>query len=134
MPLLTFLVAPNPVLALTHVRVPKEPDPVSFMAIDREAIILVAPAFPQELAGSVASSPSVARHVACYLPDGILRGQVEVPVGLRLSDHLRDAGEFLVVRHGMFTPYGETLQSLAARGLQGVVLRRRHAVGVAETS
>lgn len=134
-PLLDFLANPNPVIALTHVRLPKEPDPVPFLAVDRDALIVVAPAFAQELLETAGRfGRTVARDVACFLPGGILRARLEVPLNLRLSDHLRQAGEFLVLQHGMFTPYGETLQSPESRGLQAIVLRRSHAVGIAEWS
>jgi hypothetical protein len=135
LPLIDFLATSSTVIALTQVRVPKEPEPVPFMALDQSAFTLVAPSLAQELVERPGRfGPTSARDVACFLADGILRGRFEVPLNLRVSDHLRQAGDFLVIRHGMLTNYGETLRSPSARALDVVIVRRSRAVGMAEWS
>ena len=133
--LLEFLATPTPIIPLTQVRVPRELEIVPFMALHREAMTLVAPVLAQELVDRPSRPGQTAtRDVACFLPRGILRGSLEVPLNLRLSDHLRELGEFLVLRHGMLTDYGETLRSPSARALHVVLVRRSRAVGMAEWS
>jgi hypothetical protein len=110
--LLDFFTLSSQLVTATRVRVPQEPDPLGFMALRRDSITLIAPTVAGPLLAVAGShGPTTTRDVAFLLDDGVLRGQVEVTANLRLSDHLRQHGPYIVLRHGMLAPYGGTLQS-----------------------
>lgn len=132
-PLVEFLAQSGPSFTLTNVRVPKEPDPVRFLALRRGAVTLVAPSVPSELVEPIHRDGSThGRQITCFLQDGIVRGTVEVPTDLRLSDHLRREADFLVLRRSMLTSYGETLHSAATRTLSAAIINLARVAGVSE--
>jgi hypothetical protein len=117
-------------LKLTGVTVPGEPDRLRFLALRRDAVMVVAPALPEE--EEPASEFTAAREVACLLPSGVLRGTLRVFVGLRLSDHLQLQGHVVRLRHCLLAPYGATANSAGARSLPTAIVNLDHAVGIAE--
>jgi len=129
--LIEFLALNPQLLKLTAVRIPGEVDPIPFVALRREAVILVAPALPKEHVQDVSPGPTWAREIACLLPIGSLRGTITVPEGLRLSDHLQQQGQLLLMRHCLLAPYGATLNAPDARSLPAAVVDLRHVAGVA---
>jgi hypothetical protein len=130
-----FLALTGPSLKLTRVRVPSESDPLSFVALRRENISVIAPPLGGPMVDpTTAYGPTKTRQIACLLGDRIFRGTVEVPTGLRLSDFLRLTGPFLTVRRGMMTPYGATLQSPEAKTLEVALVNLDHVAGVSETA
>ena len=122
----------GPSLKLTNVRIPRDPEPHGFLALRRDSISLVVPVMGAHIMSGTAYGPTRRREVACLLSDSMLRGVVEIPAGLRLSDFLRLDSPFLVVRQGMLAPYGGTLQSSEARALDLALVNREHIVGVSE--
>jgi hypothetical protein len=128
-----FLALAGRSIKLTTVRVPGEHEPLSFLALRRESISLIAPPMGGPIVGT-AYGPTKPREIACLLGDSILRGTVEVPAALRLSDFLRLEGPFLTVRHGMLAPYGGTLQSPRAKTLELALVNLDHVAGVSETA
>ena len=127
-----YLALSGPSIKLTRVRIPREPEPQQFVALRRDSISLVAPLMGGPVVTSVAYGPTKRREIACLLPDRILRGSVEMPAALRLSDFLRLEGPFLAVRDGLLTPYGATLDSPEAKTLELTLVNRDHIVGVSE--
>jgi hypothetical protein len=119
-------------LRLTHVRVPCEPEPLSFLALRREGVSVIAPSTGGPIVSPRRPGPTSPRQIACLLGDGMLRGTVEVPTGLRLSDFLRLEGPFLAVRHGLLAPYGETLHSPGAKALDVALVNLDHVAGVSD--
>ena len=117
-------------LKLTGVTIPEEPDRLRFLALRRDAVIVVAPALAEE--EEPASEFTVAREVACLLPAGILRGTLRVFSGMRLSDHLQQQGHLVTLRHCLLAPYGATANSAGARSLPAAVVNLDHALGIAE--
>ena len=117
-------------LKLTGVTIPEEPDRLRFLALRRDAVIVVAPALAEE--EEPASEFTVAREVACLLPAGILRGTLRVFSGMRLSDHLQQQGHLVTLRHCLLAPYGATANSARARSLPAAVVNLDHALGIAE--
>jgi hypothetical protein len=128
-----FLALSGPSVKLTRVRVPGEADPVSFLALRRAGIAVIAPPMGEPLAGTVPFGPTRTREIACFLPDSTLRGRVEVPTSLRLSDYLRQEGPLLTLRHCMLAPYGATLQSPGAKALDVALVDLDHVAAVSET-
>jgi hypothetical protein len=120
-------------IKLTRVRIPREPEAQPFLALRRDSISVVAPVMGGPVLSNVAYGPTKNREVACLLPDSVLRGIMEVPAALRLSDFLRMEGPFLAVRHGLLSAYGATLKSPDAKSLELALINRDHIVGVSET-
>jgi len=121
------------ILKFTRVRVPNEPDPVPFVALRRESVILVVPSLSKDLIeASDEGGFTRAREVACLLPVGVLRGTLDVLANIRLSDDLERRAHLIVLRHCMLAPYGGTLNDPAARALPIAIVNLSQAVGVSE--
>ena len=127
-----FLGLSGPRLKLTGVRVPGESEPLSFLALRRDGISVIAPSMGGPVTQSGRYGPTSTRHIACLLSEGMLRGTVEVPATMRLSDFLRLDGPFLSVRHGLLAPYGATLQSPGAKTMDVALVNLDHVAGVSE--
>ena len=117
-------------LKLTGVQVPEEPDRLRFLALRRDAVLLVAPALAEDEPG--VSPFSQPRQVACLLPGAVLRGTLEVFTNLRLSDHLRQQGTVVTLRHCLLAPYGATANSAGARSLHTAILNLTRVIGISE--
>ena len=122
------------VIKFTRVRVPNEPDPVPFVALSRESVILVVPTLTRELIEPEDGGFTQTRDVACLLTGGVLRGSLNVLAHLRLSDDLeRRRGALIVLRHCVLAPYGGTLNAPTARSLPTVIVNLSQAIGVSES-
>jgi hypothetical protein len=131
--LLEFVRLADDLIKVTRVRLPGEPQLLPFVAIRPEAITLIVPTLEQALVEPPGHLGMTApRPVMCLLPQGQLRGTLDVITGMRLSDQLRQYGEFMVLRHCLLAPYGETLNSPQARSFATVVVSLRQSAGVAE--
>jgi hypothetical protein len=97
------------VIKFTRVRVPNEPDPVPFVALSRESVVLVAPTLSRELIEPEEGGFTQRREVACLLTSGVLRGSLNV-----------------------LAPYGGTLNAPTARSLATVIVNLSQAVGISE--
>jgi hypothetical protein len=86
-------------LPMTDVVLPRDTVPRPFFAVHRDDIRLAAPnasdAQIETISGRGFTSPW---SVSCLLPDGLLEGQIDFLTNQRLSDHLRVARGYLVVR------------------------------------
>jgi hypothetical protein len=126
-----FALAPR-LVKLTRVRLPQEQDPRPFVALQREAITLVAPSLDSGVAPAEDRAYSAQRSVACLLASGVLRGHLAVLLNMRLSDHLQQHGPLIVVRHSLLTPYGHTAKSPGARSFNTVIVNLNAVLGVSE--
>jgi len=76
-----------------------------FVAVQRAAISLIAPAAADDRVetegGGGITSPW---RIACLFDHGVLHGQLDFLVNMRLSDYLRQQTGFLVVREATWTP------------------------------
>jgi hypothetical protein len=117
---------------LTRVRIPNEPDPRPFVALQRDAITLVAPSLEDGVEARPDPGYTALREVACLLPTGILRGSLAVLLNMRLSDHLQQQGLLLTLRRCLLTPYGQTVLSPDARALSTVIVNLNAVLGVSE--
>lgn len=118
-------------LKVTGVAVPDEPDRLRFLALRRDAVVIVAPSLADD-EEDPASEYTGTRQVACLLPAGMLRGTLRVFVNLRLSDHLQQQGQLITLRHCLLAPYGATAHSPGARTLHTAIVNLRHAIGISE--
>ena len=121
------------VIKFIRVRVPNEPDPVPFVALSRQSVILVAPTLNRELIEPEDGGFTQTREVACLLTSGVLRGTLNVLAHLRLSDDLERRGSLIVLRHCVLAPYGGTLNAPTARSLATVIVNLSQAIGVSES-
>jgi hypothetical protein len=119
-------------LKLTAVSIPNEPDRVRFLALRRDAVLVVAPADVEEMVST--SHFTTARQVACLFPTAVLRGTLDVFTNLRLSDHLQLQRQVVTMRHCLLGPYGATAQSAGARTIAVAIVKLDHAIGISETS
>jgi hypothetical protein len=119
-------------LKLTGVGVPNETDRLAFVALRRDAVVLVAPAFADEGDAPDVSTYTTDLQVACLLPMGMLRGTLRVIYNMRLSDHLQQAGHWLRLHRCLRAPYGATANSPGARTLHTAILSLSHATGISE--
>jgi hypothetical protein len=87
-----YLALSGPSIKLTRAHIPREPEPQQFVALRRDSISLVVPVMGGPVMTSAAYGPTKQREIACLLPDRILRGSVQMPAALRLSDFLRLEG------------------------------------------
>jgi len=131
--LLDFFTLSSQLITATRVHVPHEPDLLGFVALRRDSITLIAPTLSGPLMQVPAShGPTTPRDVACLLDHDVLRGQLDVTVNLRLSDHLRQHGPYLILRHCMLAPYGATLQSPESKTLEAAIVNLNRVAGVSE--
>lgn len=119
-------------LKLTGVQLPNEADRLAFVALRRDAVVLLAPGLAEEGEGAESSGYTTDIEVACLLPMGILRGTLRVIYNLRLSDHLQQVGHLLTLQRCLLAPYGGTAHSPGARGLQAAIVNLNHALGISE--
>jgi len=130
--LIEFLsLAPRQV-KLTKVWIPQEQEPRPFVALQRDAITLVAPSLDQGVDSARDRGFTAIRAVACLLPSGVLRGSLAVLLNMRLSDHLQQQGPLLTLRHCLLTPYGQTAKSPEARAFNTVIANLDSVLGVSE--
>jgi hypothetical protein len=127
-----FLALGSHPLKLTEAQVPNESDRLAFVALRRDAVVLVAPGLAEEGEDAEASTYTTDLEVACLLQMGILRGTLRVIYNLRLSDHLQQAGHLLTLHRCLLAPYGGTANSPGARGLHVVIVNLNHALGISE--
>jgi hypothetical protein len=131
--LVDFL-APGPqVIKFTRVQLPQSGEVIPFVALRREAVVLIEPTLGDDLVETPGSiGRTTPREVTCLLAAGQVRGTLEVLVNVRVSDFLRQQASMIVMRRCIFAPYGEPDDSLKARRLETVVVNLSGAVGVAE--
>ena len=127
-----FLALGSQPLKLTEVQVPHEADRLAFVALRRDALVLVAPGLAEEGEGAEPSAYTTDLQVACLLPMGILRGTLRVIYNLRLSDHLQHTGHLLTLHRCLLAPYGGTANSPGARGLHSAIVNLNHTLGISE--
>jgi hypothetical protein len=131
--LVDFLAPGVQVLKFTRVQLPQSGDVIPFVALRREAVVLIEPTLNDDLIetpGSIGrTSP---RDVVCLVAAGQVRGTLQVLVNVRVSDFLRQQASLIVLRHCLFVPYGEPEDSAKTRRLGVVVVNLSGAIGVAE--
>lgn len=131
--LVDFLGPGIQIVKCTRVRIALERETMPFLALRRESISVVEPTLGDELVespGSVGNTTN--RDVACLLPEGKLRGELEVLVNVRVSDFLRQQASLIVMRRCLLIPYGQSAESSQARKVPIAVVNMSRAIGVSE--
>jgi hypothetical protein len=130
--LVEFLSLAPRLVKLTKVRIPQESEVRPFVALQREAIILVAPSLDDSVDTPRDRAYAALREVACLMPAGVLRGSLAVLLNMRLSDHLQQHGPLITLRHCLLTPYGQTAKSPGARAFSTVIANLEAVLGISE--
>jgi hypothetical protein len=131
--LVDFMAPGSHVLKLTRVRVPNESERLPFVAVRRDAIIVVEPTQADELVDTPGSGGRTSSHrVGCLLPVGVLHGTLEVLVNVRVSDFLRQQPSLAVLHDCVLVPYGQPPESTQARKLRLALVNLGRVAGVAE--
>lgn len=132
--LVDFLGGGLSVVKFTKVHVPGDPEEFAFVGVRRDALTLVEPTLGDDELIEVpgAGHITTTRTVTCVLENGHLAGNLEVLVHVRVSDYLRQAPEFLVMRDCVFVPHGESVGSAHSRRLPVVLVNLQRVIGVAE--
>jgi hypothetical protein len=131
--MLDFLAPGVNIIKCSRVRVPGESKTLAFVGLQRDAVHLIEPTQADEHVESPgAVGRTTTRSVACLLPAGVLRGDLEVLVNVRVSDFLRQQQGMFVLRNAVLLPYGAETGASAARRFRTVILNPAAAVGVSE--
>jgi hypothetical protein len=131
--LVDFLAPGVQVIKFTRVQLPQRTEQIPFVALRREAIILIEPTLGDDLVETAGSRGRTSpRDVICLLPVGQVRGTLEVLINVRVSDFLRQQASLIVLRHCVFAPYGEAENSPKAQHMGCVIVNLSAAIGVAE--
>jgi len=126
-------------LPMTDVTLPGESEPRPFFALRREDIRLALPdpreARIETITGRAFTSPW---SVVCLLEDGVLEGQIDFLTNQRLSDHLRAARGYLLVREASWRPHAAAEPSDAGpaigASLPVALVSTPRIVGIAEAT
>ncbi len=132
--LVDFLGGGQSVVKFTKVSVPGDPEEFAFVGVRRASVCLVEPTLgDDELIEAPGSGHiTTTRHVTCVLDNGHLTGDLEVLVHVRVSDYLRQAGDFMVMRNCTFVPHGEAVGSAHTRRLPVALVNLEQVIGVGE--
>jgi len=95
--LLPFLNETKQFFTLTDVQLPGHTRPLSFLAVQRSATILVVPAEAENIGGDV-TGVATTHQVSCLLHGGLLMGALRLPSTVRVSDHLMATAQFFLLR------------------------------------
>ncbi len=130
--LMDYLATGVQLLKTTRVRFPGEREVLPFVALRREAIILIEPSLDEEVEAPGSVGRTTPHPVSCFLLSGRLHGTLEVLINVRVSDFLRQQMSLLVLRQCVFVPYGEILEGPKSRRMRVVILNMARTLGVAE--
>ena len=122
-------------LPMTDVLLPREKAARPFFAVHRDDIRLAAPnpsdAQIETITGRGFTSPW---SVSCLLPDGLLDGQIDFLTNQRLSDHLRVARGYLVVREAVWQAEVPEIATGEPGPVPVMLVNIARLVGIAEAS
>lgn len=131
--LLDFVAAGVQVVKFTRVTVAGDPQEFAFVGLRRDAISIIEPTLGDELVESPGTGHiTTPRNVTCLLDVGTLTGTLEVLVHVRVSDYMRQAPEFMVMRDCLWVPAGETPSSPQARRMRTVLVNLSLVIGIGE--
>jgi hypothetical protein len=131
--LVDFLAPGGHIVKLTRVRIPDESERLPFVALRRDSIMVVEPTQADELVDTPGSGGRTSSHrVGCLLAFGILHGNLEVLVNVRVSDFLRQQPSLALLHDCVLVPYGQPPESSQARKLRLALVNLGRVTGVAE--
>jgi hypothetical protein len=128
-----FLAPGVQVIKFTRVQLPQTVELIPFVALRREAVVLIEPTLGDDLVETAGSGGRTSpRDVICLLAAGQVRGTLEVLINVRVSDFLRQQASLIVLRRCVFAPHGEPANSTKTRQMGCVIVNLSAAIGVAE--
>jgi hypothetical protein len=128
-----FLAPGNHIVKVTRVRIPNENERLPFVALRRDAILVVEPTQADELVDTLGSGGRTSSHrVGCLLPTGILHGTIEVLINVRVSDFLRQQPGLAVLQDCALVPYGQPPDSNHGRRMRTALVNLGRVTGMAE--
>jgi hypothetical protein len=131
--LIDFLTTSVNILKFTTLTISGDETEYAFAGLRPDAVSLIEPVLGDELvlspgAGHITSP----RSVICLLDAGTLSGTVDALVNVRISDYLRAAPEYMLIRDSVFVPRGETTASPNCRRMRTALVHVPVVIGVAE--
>jgi hypothetical protein len=124
--LVDFLSSGVPILKFVRIRVPQENELVAFVGLRRESVYLIEPTQPDELIETTGfAGRTTQREVGVLIPSGIVRGQLDVLVNVRISDFLRQQQGTAVLRTASLAGYGADSAGPGLRRFHMVVVISR---------
>ena len=131
--LMDFLGSGVGVIKCTRVRVPGEETRLPFVAIRRDAVLVIEPTQGDELIETAGSIGRTAPHrIGCLLPAGILTGALDVLVNVRVSDFLRQQPGLALLHDCRLAPYGQSQDAPQTRRLRTAIVNLSRVTGIAE--
>ena len=128
-----FLAPGNHIVKVTRVRIPHEAERLPFVALRRDAIMVVEPTQADELVDTLGSGGRTSTHrVGCLLPVGLLHGNIEVLINVRVSDFLRQQPGLAVLQDCVLVPYGQPPESNQGRRMRTALVNLSRVTGVVE--
>jgi len=94
--LLPFLNGEEAFFRLTNVSLPEQPRTIPFLALQRNATLVVVPG-EDALLGVQPNVEEVRHEVACLFDGGLVMGTLPLPTGVRVSDELMQSEEFFAI-------------------------------------
>jgi hypothetical protein len=121
------------VLKFTRVQLPHSGEIIPFVALRREAVVLIEPTLSEDMVETVGSTGRTSpRDVICLVAAGQVRGTLQVASTSGSRTSVRQQANLTVLRHCLFVSYGEAEDSVKVRRLGVVVVNLSAAIGVAE--
>ena len=93
--LLAFLNGDDSFFRMTNVSLPEQPRTISFLALQRKAVLLVVPG--EDAQGEYERRGSALHDVACLFDGGLVMGTLALDEGVRVSDELMQSKEFFAI-------------------------------------
>ena len=94
--LLPFLNGDEAFFRMTNVSLPEQPRTISFLALQRKAVLIVVPG-EEAMLGLHEEDGRVRHEVACLFDGGLVMGTLPLPKGVRVSDELMQSEEFFAI-------------------------------------
>ena len=94
--LLPFLNGDEAFFCMTNVSLPEQPRTIPFLALQRNAVLIVVPG-EKVLLGVHEDNTRVRHEVACLFDGGLVMGTLPLPKGVRVSDELMRSKEFFAL-------------------------------------
>lgn len=131
--LVDFLAPGNHILKLTRARIPNESERLPFVALRRDGVIVVEPTQADEVVETPGAGGRTSTHrVGCLLTVGMLHGNIEILINVRVSDFLRQQPSVAVLRDCTLVPFGQPPESTQARKLRVALVNLARVTGVVE--
>ena len=97
MGLLPFLNGDEAFFRMTNVSLPRQPQTIRFLALQRKPVLIVVPGEDTPLGLQETGGRQRRHEVACLFDGGMVMGTLPLPKGIRVSDELMQSKEFFAI-------------------------------------